>query len=139
MIGEQGKTWLQTEAERTNGLIETNQQGLETVQALAQDAQGLTVTQDVMKNQAAMNSALAAIAVNNTRLTADNHTALLQLQQLNGMMAQLTANASEGIDEANRRARVERQMELGGITRTELYIPGLFGVGTDSRDRRDRS
>lgn len=133
VLGAQGQTWLEKETQRTAGLVENNQQGFQTIQQLANEAQSLTVTQDVMKNNAAISSALAGILTNQSRLTADNHTALLKLQQLQGMTAQLAANTSEGIDEDNRRDRVERQIELGSTTRTEIYLPGLYGTGSHTR------
>jgi hypothetical protein len=133
VLGTQGQTWIEQKAQRTSGLVENNQQGFQTIQKLANEAQSLTVTQDVMKNNAAISSALAGILTNQSRLTADNHTALLNLQQLQGMTAQLAANTSEGIDEANRRERTERQVQLSNATHAPLYIPGILGTGSQGR------
>jgi hypothetical protein len=132
VLGEQGKIWLGESAERTTGLIESSQQGSETAQQLAQEAQGLSVTQDVMKKNAEMNAAIASLLTNQTQLTADNHTALLQVQRLQGIIAQLSANTSEGIDETNRRSRVERQVSLVGSSQAPIYVPGLLSTGNDN-------
>ncbi|MGG6269012.1 hypothetical protein ACQ4M3_30770 [Leptolyngbya sp. AN03gr2] len=135
MLGETGKKTIQQEADRTSKIVETSQKGYQETQKLAQQAKSLTVTQDVMKNNSEINSALAGIVTNQAQLTADNHTALLQIQQLDSAIAELSANTSEGIDESNRRARVARQLEIGGETRTDLYIPGLYGTQDNSTKR----
>ena len=132
VLGEQGKTWLEDEAQRTTGLIESSHQGAETAQQLAQEAQGLSVTQDVMKKNAEMDAAIASLLTNQTQLAADNHTALLQVQRLQGITAQLSANTSEGIDESNRRSRVERQISISGSSQAPIYVPGLLKTGNDS-------
>jgi hypothetical protein len=133
VLGAQGQTWIEQEAQRSSGLVENNQQGFQTIQKLANEAQSLTATQDVMKHNAAISSALAGILTNQSRLTADNHTALLKLQQLQGMTAQLAANTSEGIDEANRREQVDRQIQLSNSTSAPIYIPGILGTGEQKR------
>jgi hypothetical protein len=138
MLGEEGETQVQEEGERVSSILETNQQGLETTQQLAESVQSLTVTQDVMKNQTQMNSVLAGIVTNTAELTADNRLALLELQRLDSIIAQLSANTSEGIDEANRRERVERRSMTIGASRAPVYIPGLLETG-DSNSDGDRS
>ena len=135
MLGETGRNFIKKEAEQTSKIVENNQQGLQEAQKLAQQAKSLTVTQDVMKNNAEITSALAGIVTNQSRLTADSHTALLQLQQLDGAIVQLAANTSEGIDESNRRDRVTRQLELGSATRTEIYIPGLYSTHSSQKTK----
>ena len=129
VLGEAGRTWSEQAAQRTSELVANNQQGLETTQKLAQEAQSLGATQDVMKHNAKAMATLAGILTNQSRLTADSQTALLKVQQLQGITAQLAANTSEGIDEANRRERVTRQISLSGVTQTELYLPGLYRTG----------
>jgi hypothetical protein len=134
VLGEQGKTWLTEEAERTAGLIESSQEGASQVQQMAEEAQGLGVTQDVMKQSAEIDAAIASLLTNQTQLTADNQAALLQLQRLQGVQAQLAANTSEGIDEANRRDRLERQVTITGASRAPVYIPGLFGTNKTQQE-----
>jgi hypothetical protein len=128
VLGETGRKWLEQQGERTNEIIENTHQGLQVTQQLAQDAQVLTSTQDVIKNNSKEIASLAGIITNQSRLTADNQVALLKLQQLQGTATQLAANTSEGIDESNRRDRVARQIELSSATQTELYIPGLYNT-----------
>jgi hypothetical protein len=43
VLGEQGQTWLEKDTQRTSGLVENNQQGFQTIQNLANEAQSLTV------------------------------------------------------------------------------------------------
>mgnify|MGYP001791533886 CR=1 FL=1 len=134
VLGEQGKTWLTEEAERTAGLIESSQEGATQVLQMAEEAQGLGVTQDVMKQSAEIDAAIASLLTNQTQLTADNHAALMQLQRLQGIQAQLAANTSEGIDEANRRDRLERQASIAGASQAPIYIPGLFGTDQTAKE-----
>lgn len=136
VLGKEGKTWLQESTERTSGLVESSQQGAQQVQQLAEQAQGLSATQDVMKNNARMNSAIATLITQQTQLNADNNTALLQMQQMQGILAQLSANTSEGLDEVNRRDRVERQVSISGSTQAPIYIPGLLGTGHSSQAQK---
>jgi hypothetical protein len=126
VLGEQGKTWMEEEAQRTAGLIESSQEGASQVQQMAEEAQGLGVTQDVMKQSAEIDAAIASLLTHQTQLTADNQAALLQLQRLQGVQAQLAANTSEGIDEANRRDRLERQTTITESSQAPIYIPGLL-------------
>ncbi|MEO1396231.1 MAG: hypothetical protein AAFV90_25320 [Cyanobacteria bacterium J06634_5] len=134
VLGEQGKTWLGEEAERIAGIVESSQEGATQVQQMAEEAQSLGVTQDVMKQSAVIDAAIASLLTNQTQLTADNHATLIQLQQLQGIQAQLAANTSEGIDEANRRDRLERQVTISGTSRAPVYIPGLFGTSKTSQE-----
>ena len=128
VLGETGRNWIEQTTQQTDAIVQNNQQGLQVTQQLAQEAQSLTSTQDVVKHNAKGLASLAGIVTNHARLSADHHTALLKLQQLQGTVAQLSANTSEGIDEANRRDRITRQIELSSATRTELYIPGLYNT-----------
>lgn len=134
VLGEQGKTWLEEEAERMAGLIENSQEGVAQIQQMASDAQGLGVTQDVMKQSAEIDGAMSSLLINQTQLTADNRATLLQLQRLQGVQAQIAANTSEGIDEANRRDRLERQVTISGASRAPVYIPGLFNTGSKEQE-----
>ena len=129
VLGTTGQQQLEQKAQQTSSIIDNSQQGLQVAKRLAQEAQSLTSTQAVMKNNAALSSTLAGMLTNQSRLEADNHAALLKMQQLQGITAQLSANTSEGIDESNRRSRVNREMELSGATQTPMYIPGLYRTG----------
>jgi hypothetical protein len=134
MLGEAGETTSKEEGERVSSILETNQQGMAETQRLAEEAQSLTVTQDVMKNQAQMNSALAGIVTNTAELTADNRLALLEMQRIDSIIAQLSANTSEGIDESNRRERVERRTLTTRAATAPIYIPGLLGTNSDKAE-----
>jgi hypothetical protein len=135
MLGETGETTYKEEGERISSILETNQQGMAEAQKLAEEAQSLTVTQDVMKNQAQMNSALAGIITNTAELTADNRLALLEMQRIDSIIAQLTANTSEGIDESNRRERVERRTLTARAAIAPLYLPGVLGTDDKTEEK----
>lgn len=126
MLGEMGDTFMAEEGTTVSDIIEVNQSELQEAQQLAVEAQSLSVTQDVVKNQTAVQSALLEVVANQSQLTADSYVTLLEMQRLNSIIAQVSANTSEGVDETNRRARVERQVEISGAAATPLYIPGLF-------------
>jgi hypothetical protein len=81
-----------------------------------------------------MNSVLAGIVTNTAELTADNRLALLELQRLDSIIAQLSANTSEGVDEANRRERVERKTLTSRASQAPVYIPGLLDTGDSTAD-----
>jgi hypothetical protein len=134
MLGEAGETTAKEEGERVSSILETNQQGMAETQKLAEEAQSLTVTQDVMKNQAQMNSALAGIVTNTAELTADNRLALLEMQRIDSIIAQLTANTSEGMDESNRRERVERRTLTTQAAIAPIFIPGLLGTNEEKAE-----
>jgi hypothetical protein len=135
MLGEEGEKTSQEEGDRVSSILDTNQQGLEQAKQLADEAQSLSVTQDVVKNQIQMNSALAGIVTNTAELTADNRLALLEVQRLNSIIAQISANTSEGIDESNRRERVERRALTTSASRAPVYIPGLLETDDSNSDK----
>jgi hypothetical protein len=137
MLGEEGEKTSEAEGDRVSSILDTNQQGLEQAKQLAEEAQSLSVTQDVVKNQIQMNSALAGIVTNTAELTADNRLALLEVQRLNSIIAQLSANTSEGIDESNRRERVERRALTTSASRAPVYIPGLLGTNEANTDENE--
>jgi hypothetical protein len=127
-LGDQGQTRLSTQAEQTTALLEDSQARTQQVQSMAEAAQGMNVTQDVMKQNAQIQASVAALLHEQTQLTAENNTTLTQLHQLQGMLTQLAANTSEGIDETNRRERVERQISISGSAQAPIYIPGALGT-----------
>lgn len=128
VLGDQGQQWLETEAQHTTERLEASQARVQAVESMAETAQGLSVTQDVLKQNAQIQASVAALLHEQTQLTAENHTALMQLQQLQGMLTQLSANTSAGIDEANRREQMERQISLSGSAQAPLYLPGVLGT-----------
>ncbi|NJO66194.1 MAG: hypothetical protein HC832_00980 [Leptolyngbyaceae cyanobacterium RM1_405_57] len=68
-------------------------------------------------------------------MTADTRLALLELQRLDSIIAQLSANTSEGIDESNRRERVERKTLTVRASQAPVYIPGLLGTNNSDADQ----
>lgn len=133
-LGEQGQDRLAAAAQETTVLLESSQATVQEVQAMADTAQDLTVTQDVMKQNAQIQASIAALLNEQTELTAENQTSLEQLQQLQAMLAQLSANTSAGIDAANRREQLERQISISGSAAAPLYIPGALGTDAALQD-----
>jgi hypothetical protein len=130
LLGQTGQETLKQSAEKSNQIIQSTQKGFQETRTLAQQAKSASSTQDVMKANADMTSTLAGLIANQAQLTAQNQTELLKLQQMAGMNVELAANVSEGMDEANRRDRVTRQLEIGSAAQTELYMPGLYNTAT---------
>ena len=127
-LGDQGQTRLSTQAEQTSNLLQSSEARTQQAQSMAEAAQGMSVSQDVMKQNAQIQASVAALLHEQTQLTAENNTTLTQLHQLQGMLTQLAANTSEGIDETNRRERVERQISISGSAQAPIYIPGALGT-----------
>jgi hypothetical protein len=112
-LGKAGQQLMQTEMTDT----QTNLQGIQT---LATQAQGMDVTQDVMKN-------LTAMVSGQSQLEAGNY---LQLTQMNEQQAQanvLSANLSESLDEYNRSQHSEAMSGAYGVMEgaANVYLPGV--------------
>ncbi|MBE9138026.1 hypothetical protein IQ254_12640 [Nodosilinea sp. LEGE 07088] len=127
-LGDQGQARLSDKAEQTSALLDNSQAHTQQAQSMAEDAQGMNVTQNVMKQNAQIQASVAALLHEQTQLTAENNTTLTQLHQLQGMLTQLAANTSEGIDEVNRREQVARQISISGSAQAPIYIPGALGT-----------
>jgi hypothetical protein len=113
LLGVAGQKLMQTEMTDT----QTNVQG---IQQLATQAQGMDVTQDVMKN-------LTAMVSGQSQLEAGNY---LQLMQINQQAAQgnvLDAAVSESADEANRAHHAEDMAGAYGVMEgsANVYLPGV--------------
>lgn len=124
-LGKPGQTWLDTNAAATTTLVKQNTVLATEIGALAKGALSLDVTQDVMKNSAQIQSRAANIALNQSQISAQQQAALLGVQQQQAALMQLSANLGEGIDESNRRERLERDvlhMEAGSVP---VYLPGF--------------
>jgi hypothetical protein len=124
-LGKPGQTWLDTNAAATTTLVKQNTVLATEIGALAKGALSLDVTQDVMKNSAQIQSRAANMALNQSQISAQQQAALLGVQQQQAALMQLSANLGEGIDESNRRERLERDvlhMEAGSVP---IYLPGF--------------
>jgi hypothetical protein len=125
-LGEAGQQWLAGEAQETMLTMGSGLQSANAAIQLAEQAQGLTSTQDVAKAVAQQGGQNAAISASLLQMQGQNQASLLQLQQLTSSSIQLAADNSEGIDEANRRDRVERTTALNDSAREFIYVPGVF-------------
>jgi hypothetical protein len=125
-LGESGQQWLAGEAQETMLTMGSGLQSANAAIQLAEQAQGLTSTQDVAKAVAQQGGANAALSASLLQMQGQNQASLLQLQQLTSSSIQLAADNSEGIDEANRRDRVERTTALNDSAREFIYVPGIF-------------
>jgi hypothetical protein len=125
-LGESGQQWLAGEAQETMLTMDSGLQSANAAIQLSEEAQGLTSTQDVAKAVAQQGGLDAAISASLLQMQGQNQASLLQLQQLTSSSIQLAADNSEGIDEANRRDRVERATALNDSAREFIYVPGVF-------------
>jgi hypothetical protein len=125
-LGEAGQQWLAGEAQETMLTMSSGLQSANAAIQLSEQAQGLTSTQDVAKAVAQQGGQNAAISAALLQMQGQNQASLLQLQQLTSSSIQLAADNSEGIDEANRRDRVERTTALNDSARGFIYVPGVF-------------
>jgi len=133
-LGESGQERMTTEAQQTAAVLETSETSVQNAQSMANTAQGLSVTQDILKQNAQIQATVASLLHEQTQMTAENQTALMQLQQLQSIQTQLAANTSEGIDAANRRERLDRQITISGSASAPLFIPGALGTDASFTD-----
>jgi len=125
-LGESGEQWMATEAQDAMAVLGGGLQSATTAIQIAQDSQALTSTQDVAKAVAQQGGQNAALSAAILQMQAQNQASLLQLQQLTSSAIQLSANNSEGIDEANRRERAERSNALKQSASEFIYVPNVF-------------
>lgn len=125
-LGESGEKWMQAEAQGAMSVLGGGLQSASAAMQIAQDSQGLTSTQDVAKAVAQQGGQNAALSAAVLQMQSQNQASLLQLQQLTSSAIQLSANNSEGIDEANRRDRAERSNALRQSASEFIYVPNVF-------------
>ena len=125
-LGESGEQWMQAEAQDAMSVLGSGLQSASAAMKVAQDSQSLTSTQDVAKAVAQQGGQNAALSAAVLQMQAQNQASLLQLQQLTSSAIQLSANNSEGIDEANRRDRAERTNALRQSASEFIYVPNVF-------------
>ena len=125
-LGESGEQWLAGEAQDTLGVLQTGLQSANAAVQIAADSKNLTSTQDVAKAVAQQGGQNATLSAAVLQMQAQNQASLLQLQQLTSSSIQLSANNSEGIDEANRRERAERSNALTQSASEFIYVPNIF-------------
>ena len=125
-LGESGEQWMATEAQDAMSVLGSGLQSASAAIQIAQDSQSLTSTQDVAKAVAQQGGQNAALSATLLQMQAQNQASLLQLQQLTSSAIQLSANNSEGVDEANRRERAERSNALRQSASEFIYVPNVF-------------
>lgn len=125
-LGESGEQWMVTEAQDAMSVLGSGLQSASAAIQIAQDSQSLTSTQDVAKAVAQQGGQNAALSATLLQMQAQNQASLLQLQQLTSSAIQLSANNSEGVDEANRRERAERSNALRQSASEFIYVPNVF-------------
>lgn len=125
-LGESGEQWMASEAQDAMSVLGSGLQSASAAIQTAQASQALTSTQDVAKAVAQQGGQNAALSAAVLQMQAQNQASLLQLQQLTSSAIQLSANNSEGIDEANRRERAERSNALRQSASEFIYVPNVF-------------
>ena len=124
-LGSTGSNWLDQNATTTSILVQQNEVLTEEVAELTKEAHTLEVTQDVMKNSVQVQSHLAQISLNQSKLNAQMQASLLSLQKQQANLMQLGANLGEALDESNRRERLELDTIYWQEGRSIIYIPGF--------------
>lgn len=125
LTGDAGQEWLDENVAVTASLIESNELIAEEVSDLALEAQGLDVTQDVMKNMTQIQSRVVEMSLNESQIDAQMQASLLALQQQQASVMQNIANLGESLDEKNRRDRLEREALYLQESRSLVYIPAF--------------
>ena len=100
--------------------MEAATQTLQSIQQKATQAQGFDVTQDVLKN-------LAAIQANQSSLMSGSYAQLMALRAQNAANAVVTSNISESLDEENRAKHAETMATADHVLRSSasFYLPGM--------------
>lgn len=125
-LGEEGAQWIEQETGASQDILQTGLEQSNFAVNIATSSQNLTSTQDVAKAVATIGGHNAQLGGSNLMLQAQNQAALLQLQQLMSANIKLEANISEGIDEINRRERLERSRAFSNSAGETLFLPGVF-------------
>ena len=112
VIGQEGQEAMRQEAEAAT-------RTLQEIQAKAEEAQGMDVTQDVMKN-------LTAMASQQSALQAGTYVNLMALRQQEAANSLVTSNISQGVDEGNRTHHAESMAGAISVMRgsANVYLPG---------------
>lgn len=94
-------------------------QTLQQIQAKAQEAQGMDVTQDVMKN-------LTAMVSGQSSLESGSYAQTMMIHQQLSATGIVASNISEALDETNRARHVEAMAGASGLLRSasSVYLPG---------------
>jgi hypothetical protein len=123
--GENGKTWLETEAKSSAEIMTAANENVTTAGETAKTAVEKTSTQDVVKEIANGNALIASQVMMNNAMDAQNNEALIAIQRIDALNLALSANTGEALDEGNRRERFERGLALRGAAVADLAVPGL--------------
>ena len=112
VLSAEGQTAMQQEMKAASATLTQ-------IQGLAQQAQGMDVTQDVMKN-------LTAVQANQSALQAGSYAQLMAIRAQDATNATVTSNISEALDEANRARHAQAMASADRILRASagFYIPG---------------
>lgn len=132
-LGETGRRQVKKSTQETAELVKSNLKSAREIQEIAADSQELTVTQDVMKSHAKVFSQLGDMAANQSRLESKVYLGVLSLQQQQASLMQLSANLSEGIDEANRHQRLDQDAIAIAAMRAGVYLPFRRSLSSNSK------
>lgn len=112
VVGKAGQTAMKQELQ---GAAQT----LQSIQSQAQQAQGMDVTQDVMKN-------LTALQAGQSALQAGSYSSLMLLRQQEAANSLVMSNISDSVDESNRMQHSERMAGAASLLQASgnVYMPG---------------
>lgn len=132
-LGEEGEEWIAQESAESMQVLERGVNEADLSIKLAAEAQELTSTQDVAKAVARLSGHNAQAIAATLQMQAQTQASSIQLQQLMAADVALAADISEGIDEANRRERLERGSTFYDNAGETLYLRGVL---TDNKDAK---
>ena len=112
VVGKEGQAAMQQEAEAATHTLQA-------IQAKADEAQTMDITQDVMKN-------LTAMASQQSALQAGTYANLMALRQQEAANSLVNSNMSESVDEVNRTHHAESMAGAISVMRgaANVYLPG---------------
>lgn len=132
-LGEDGEEWMVEQSEASLAVLDTGIEQADLSVDMAIKAQELTSTQDVAKAVALIGGNNAKTIATTLQMQANSQASLSQLEQLISASLQLEANISEGIDESNRRERLERSSAFNDSAGEAIYLRGVMTTPPEAK------
>lgn len=132
-LGEDGEKWMVEQSEASLAILDIGTEQADLSVDMAIKAQELTSTQDVAKAVALIGGNNAKTIGTTLQMQANSQASLVQMEQLLSANLQVSANISEGIDESNRRERLERSSAFGDSAGEAIYLRGVMTTPTKAK------
>lgn len=113
VLGQEGQQAMLNE-------MQAAEQSMEMIHSKAEEAQGLDVTQDVMK-------AMTEMLAGSSQLQSGSYAQLMLMRQQMAASNQVLSDTSEALDERNRAEKAQMMGTAAGAARSaaSLYLPGM--------------